>query len=164
MGNRLPEWLKPRCPMLVARKLGGTTRRQHMGFEGYQELGRLAGAASAALKTPEEHAASCARARAAKSLPLWRAAGFDVAVAPMPYVHFLVLQQIRDRAGVHARGLVSVLGLFDRSVSNACRSLLTAGYVAECPPVMVGHGHRIGLAITDVGREMLERAEEAVYG
>lgn len=164
MGNRLPEWLKPRCPMSVARKLGGTTRRQHMGYEGYQVLGRLAGAASAALKSPEEHAAACAKARAAKSLSLWRAAGFAVDVAPMPYVHFRVLQQVREQPGAHARGLVAVLGLYDRSVSNACRSLLDAGYVVACPPLELGHGHRIGLAITEAGRAVLEMAEEVVYG
>ena len=164
MGNRLPEWLKPRCPMSVARKLGGTTRRQHMGFEGYQALGRLAGAASAALKSADEHAASCAVARAAKSLLLWRAAGFQIDAAPMPFVHFVVLQQIRDRAGVHARGLVEWLGLYDRSVSNACRALVSYGLVAECTPLARGHGHRIGLMITNAGRVTLEAAEEAIYG
>ena len=160
MGNRLPEWLQPRCPISVARKLGGTTRRQHLGFEGYSALGRLGGAASAAAHTPEEIAAACARARASRSLPLWRAAGFVVDVAPMPFVHFAVLRQVRDRPGVHARSISTTLGLCDRSVHNACRALVAMGYVDEVAAASPGRGKRVGLGISGVGRAVLERVNE----
>ncbi len=165
MGNRLPEWLRPKCPISVARKLGGTTRRQHMGEDGYQKLGRIASKASIASLGPEGVAASCANARAGRALLLWRGAGYAVSVPPpMSYVSFRVLLAVRGRPGIHSRGIARLFRLYDRSVLFSSHALIEKGMLKHCAPSMPGHGVRHGLDITVLGLAALERIETLLEG
>lgn len=162
MGNRMPEWLKPRCPWSVAQRLGTTTARSRLSAEDWSRIGRIASAASLAAKTPERLAADCAKARAGYALKLWRSAGYTVSVAPMPYIWFCILRSVRDVPGTHCRRICTGLGLQQRSVDNAAAALRRDRYIEDCPAVFQGRGARRGFRATESGLVVLAKAEEAI--
>ena len=144
MGNRLPEWLGGRWTKRVASTLGVSTSR--------------------ARRDEDEIAQSCEHARRGRWIKVWRAAGYKVRRAPMPYVWFCVLESARDRPGVHGRAIAIALSLYDRSVHNAVKVLLADGLLLSCPPSMPGHGvtPNAGLMLSESGQLRLERALWAV--